>query len=213
MGTAVKTRFVPRAAATIAAASVVTFGVAGAAYAYGYVISSGHVDVVEIESDGTEFELVVHDHDTYGTELDPADTLISVGAGAWTTVGGLRVAILPEDENDADLVGVPWAGFGGEELDPGDFPDGIELTLVDVDGPGAVTFTGATLPGFAFDSTATPDTVVIDEADIPFHEHGQWTFTASGDYTLTFQVTDPSLAVPDSDEVDFHFTIAADPQA
>lgn len=186
------------------------------------VISSGHVDVVDIEYENSELDLILHDESVEPpVERDPADVVLEALPGAKTTVpddpqyaflgsAGSDVWILPQTQDPALL----WAGFSAEELPGGVFAgDKVTLKLVSVAGPA-----GSKLAVFDTDPFGSP-VVIYDSASLPgsfevptgLHHHSNWGFTKAGDYTLTFQASGTLTdgTVKTSPAVAYHFQVDA----
>ncbi|WP_432970325.1 TIGR03773 family transporter-associated surface protein [Dactylosporangium sp. CA-233914] len=109
---------------------------------------------------------------------------------------GTPVWLAPETQNPA----VIWPGFDTESIAPGTFAgDTVDLHLRGVSGPG-------TLEVFSFNPDGTP--ARIFSANDPayttktlqtgVHVHTNWSFTALGWYTLTFEAT---ATTPGGDKV------------
>ncbi|MDR7277539.1 choice-of-anchor M domain-containing protein [Catenuloplanes atrovinosus] len=177
---------------------------AGPARAAGpVVLAQGHTDAIDVHYADGRLELRVND-DTVSPPVPRAvgDVTFQVLPGARTEVPdlpafaflgapGTPIWMLPQVQDPALL----WPGWNTTALAPGTFRgDGVRLSLVGVDGPGAVTvFDTSSLgePNIRFRSTdGLPDSI-----DVPVHTHAHasWVFGATGRYTLTFQV-DATLA-------------------
>ncbi|WP_306213784.1 choice-of-anchor M domain-containing protein [Actinoplanes sp. RD1] len=157
------------------------------------VLSTGHVDAVDVEYEDGELELAVHAEDT-DTEYAPADVVLLVKRQAKAAVPddpayaflgepGDNVWILPEVRNP-DLL---WAGLSAEELESGVFAgDAVSVNVQQVRGPGDVSV-------FAQDAVGSPDVLVNSADGLPDtlglaagqHEHVNWAFERSGTYKLT----------------------------
>lgn len=193
----IRARSVSTTGLLVTAALVIT--VLPAQAAERVVLSSGHVDVLDIAYEDGELEVLVHDETVEpGVEREPDEVLFHVKPAAETTVPaapqfgflgdpGDPVWILPQD-NDPELL---FAGLAAEEVDPGVFRnDTLRIWLVDVCGPADVSmFTVDELDQvdiLADSGDGLPDVTSI-EAGV--HQHLNWAFEAEGDYTLTFVVT------------------------
>jgi len=188
------------------------------------VISSGHVDVfeVEYEQDGTNrptLHLGVH---TDTTHFEPADVILEVGAAALTSTAGLSLDlvnllgesayILPVDLEVAAGLGLLEAGVGRAG-----FPDS-----------GALTFTllaaGSTNPGnFALFTASnairlstTGSTVGANSFSIvSTHIHYNWGFSAPGTYTFDLKATytDANFGLLESSTETYTFNVIPEPSS
>ncbi|WP_045744902.1 choice-of-anchor M domain-containing protein [Actinoplanes rectilineatus] len=172
-------------------------GVAGPAQAHPAVpptvLSSGHVDAVDVEYEDGQLELAVHDEES-DAEFAPSEVVLLVKKAAQTAVPddanyaflgdpGDSVWILPEIQNP-DLL---WAGLSTEELEAGVFAgDQVSIDVQNVRGPGDVAvFTSDAVgtPNVLVDSgDGLPDTVALGAGS---HEHVNWAFERPGTYKLT----------------------------
>jgi surface-anchored protein len=199
------------AAAGIAA--VIMVGAAGTAAAD--PISTGHVDVIDV--DYAAGALSVQLLDSTGTEHDPATVDLVVLPGARTTVPnnaayaflgapGDPVWILPQTQN-ANLL---WAGWNSSEVPAGTFQSNtLQLSLVGVSGGElAVYTTSLGGPAVLFDSgDGLPDTRPLA---VGAHTHANWAFDGPGTYTVTFRVSGTlTTGTTVSDEATYTFTVRA----
>ncbi|MEU5218635.1 choice-of-anchor M domain-containing protein [Streptomyces sp. NPDC020807] len=182
-----------------AAAALAVAGLT-AAHAAGTTLSTGHVDVLDVEYTGTGFELHVHDESvTPDVEYAPADvTLRALPASAYTVptgtcyshlgTAGSTVYRLPQVENTALL----WPGISGEHLATGVFQsDKVQVKLDSVSGPGKLTvYKNGICPksNRSFDSgdATLANTRAVTAGE---HDHANWVFTKAGSYTATFTVS------------------------
>ena len=192
-------RFRP-SVALLAGAAALSLAVAVPAQAASQVVlTSGHVDVVDVEYADGGFELHVHDETVDpGVERDPADVLFRVPVAAKTTVpddpaysflgtAGKPVWVLPQVE-DPNLL---FAGFATEEVPAGVFAgEQVTLKLCGATGPGRVSV-------FTTDPFGAP-TVVFNSGDglpdatnlaVGTHTHANWSFAKPGTYKLRFTVS------------------------
>jgi surface-anchored protein len=162
------------------------------------VISRGHVDI-GLELGGDRLTLSVHDRRSGHPEpLDPAtvvlhateDSRISVPAdAAFAFLGppGAPVWILPQIE-DPNLL---WLGWNTETIPPGAIAgDSLRWSLRELDGPGhLILFTTGAFgePVVLFNSSDGIDGKDVIDAGIPSHAHGNWAFTAAGEYRVVFE--------------------------
>jgi len=173
-------------------------GSALASYAGNVTLTTGHTDVGVVYDNG-QFFMNVH-VDTTDTDYDPKRVVLSVGAGALTTVptnetfsflgnAGDPVWVLPQVQDESLL----FLGFGSDGLPEGVFTDDVvHIQLIDVKGPGEFAM-------FGFDPFGTPFVVMntrddIDSADsYPFvagsDAHFNWAFSEAGKYRITFETT------------------------
>jgi len=168
------------------------------AHATPVTLSSGHVDVLDVDYSGGALVLSVGD-DTGATsvERDPADVTFRVPAAArvtgipatpaWSFLGtGGTAWILPQTSTP----GLLWAGWNTAEVPAGVFVgDTVTFRLTAVSGPAGFsvyTASGGT-PTVLFDSgDGLPDSLAVPRLT---HSHVNWGFDAAGTYTVTFSVT------------------------
>ncbi|WP_306213790.1 choice-of-anchor M domain-containing protein [Actinoplanes sp. RD1] len=184
------------AAAALAAAGLLV-AASPAAAADDVVLSAGHTDAVDVHYSGGRLTLQVKD-DTVSPAVtrDPSGVIFQVLPAARTEVPdidafaflgapGTPIWMLPQVQDPALL----WPGWNTTELASGTFAgDKVTLSLVGVDGPGAVTV-------FDTSSLGTPNVRfrsadgLPDRIDVPVHTHAHasWVFGAQGRYTLKFQ--------------------------
>ncbi|WP_033340613.1 choice-of-anchor M domain-containing protein [Catenuloplanes japonicus] len=173
-------------------------GLAGPARAAeSVVLSQGHTDAIDVRYVDGVLGLRVND-DTVSPAVSRAvdDVTFQVLPGAQTEVPdldafaflgapGTPIWMLPQVQ-DPNLL---WPGWNTTTLASGTFRnDSIRLSLVGVDGPGAVTlFDTSSLgaPNIRFRSADG----LPDRLDVPVHTHAHasWVFGATGRYTLTWQ--------------------------
>lgn len=182
------------------------------------VLSSGHVDVVDVEYEDGGLELAVHDESS-DAEYAPAAVVLHVKNLAKTAVPddpayaflgapGDPVWLLPEVDNP-DLI---FAGLSTEELEPGVFRDDtVTIKVERVRGPGDVAI-------FTQDAVGTPN-VLVDSGDglpdaIPLatggHTHANWAFEEAGTYKLKVRATATLAATGEtvsSDAAVYTFTV------
>lgn len=175
-------------------------------------LSEGHIDLGLAYDSSTGWEPHIHDGDT-DTEYGPDEAYLYYGVAARTTrpAGGAYDFIgVPAGAQiwrnyTNNVPGIPWLGFGFEEIQPGTFGsflqtdprrDPIVAEWIDVDlmsytGPGHVSFFqgGGSSPTVWF---ATSDGIDATDKFISTaggHEHGSFAFTQVGIYTLTFRAS------------------------
>ncbi|MCO8277790.1 choice-of-anchor M domain-containing protein [Actinoplanes sp. TRM 88003] len=188
-----------RAALAVVTAVAVTLITGTPALAAPVTLTSGHVDVLDVDyaAPGT---LTLNVNDGTGTtpvERNPADVIFQVPAAAkvtvpsgsaWSFLGtaGSTAWVLPQ----TNVSGLLWAGWNTEEI-PANVLQNNSLTfkLSSVSGPGRVSVytVSAGTPAKLFDSSdGLPDTRTVARNA---HTHANWGFTQSGTYTVTFEVT------------------------
>lgn len=187
---------------------VAAIGIVGLALATGtgvaqaaqpVTISTGHVDVLDVELHGDHFHIHVH-HEADGEETlyDPSDVVLQALPESETAVPdderfsflgepGAPVWVLPQTQNP-DLL---FAGLSAEDVAPGATEgDIVRFELIDLQGPGDfsvfdVDANGA--PVIRFDSgDGEPD---VTEISAGSHVHTNWAFEAPGDYVATIEVS------------------------
>lgn len=182
----------------VVAATLASAVVAAPAQAATVTLTSGHVDVLDV--DYISGALVLRVLDGTGptdVERNPADVILQVPVAAkttsvpntpqWSFLGtGGTAWILPQNQ----VSGLIWPGWNTAEVPAGVFVgDKVTFNLTAVSGPAGFsvyTATGGT-PTVLFDSgNGLPDT--LDVARLT-HAHANWGFDAAGTYTITFSVT------------------------
>lgn len=176
------------------------------------VLTTGHVDVVDVDYAGGALTVQLLD----GTvERDPADVEMVVPAAAKTTVpsnaaysflgaAGSTVWILPQTQNSNLL----WPGWNATDVPAGVLTGSLQFSLVGVTG-GALSVYTTSLgsPTVLFHSASgLPDTVSLAAGA---HAHANWAFTTAGTYTVTFRVSGTLAATGAtvSDEATYTFTV------
>ncbi len=171
---------------------------AAPAHAVPITLTSGHVDVLDV--DYVSGALVLRVLDGTGAtdvERNPADVIFQVpvaakttgvpGTTEWSFLGtGGTAWILPQNQTS----GLLWPGWNTAEVPAGVFVgDKVTFNLTGVSGPAGFsiyTAAGGT-PTVLFDSgNGLPDT--LDVARLA-HAHANFGFDAAGTYTVTFNVT------------------------
>lgn len=201
----------PLAAMGVVAAILV--GTAGTASAD--PVSSGHVDVVDV--DYASGALTVQLLDSAGVERDPASVELVVLPTARTTVPnntaygflgapGDPVWILPQTQNASLL----WPGWNSTDVPAGVFQSNtLRFTLTGVTGGElAIYTTSLGGPTVLFDSgDGLPDTRPVATGS---HAHANWAFGNAGTYTVTFQVSGTlTNGTTISDEASYTFIVQA----
>ncbi|GIF17064.1 choice-of-anchor M domain-containing protein [Actinoplanes teichomyceticus] len=187
-----------RAVAAVAAALALTVSAATPAQAAPVTLTSGHVDVLDVDYTAGALTLSVNDG-TGGAEIerDPADVVLQVpatakvtvpGGSAWSFLGeaGSTAWVLPQSSTS----GLIWAGWNTLEIPSGVLQGNtVSFRLTGVSGPGAVSVytVSAGTPAKLFDSgDGLPDSLTVARN---LHAHANWAFTRPGTYTATFAVT------------------------
>ncbi|MFE0528703.1 choice-of-anchor M domain-containing protein [Micromonospora parva] len=161
------------------------------------VLSSGHVDVIDVDYAGGALTVDVLDGTgTTSVERNPADVLfrvpntakITVPVGsAWSFLGtGGQAWVLPQ----SSTAGLLWAGWNTTEVPSGIFQNNrVTFKLSSVSGPAGFsiyTVSGGT-PTVLFDSgNGLPDSLNVN---YNAHAHANWGFDAAGTYAVTFEIT------------------------
>lgn len=159
-------------------------------------ISDGHVDI-GVGYVAGEFDLHVHQELPIAAEYAPEEAIFLVGSAASvTSPGGAFSSLLGPAGSPAwviptsQVTGLPFIGFGTEELTDTDWLGNISLKLTAVNGPGAFSI-------WSVGSFGTP-TVLASNSDgltsndqlslIPgSHGHFNIGFTQPGAYEVTFE--------------------------
>jgi surface-anchored protein len=183
-----------RAAAVLAAALSLVVAAAVPAQAATVTLTSGHVDVLDVDYTAGTLALTVNDD---VAERNPADVVFQVPAAAkitvpsgsaWSFLGtaGGTAWVLPQGNTS----GLLWAGWNTAEVPSGVFQsNSVTFRLNSFTGPGHVSVytVSAGTPTRLFDSSnGLPDTRTVT---YNVHTHANWGFTAAGTYTLDFEVT------------------------
>jgi surface-anchored protein len=183
-----------RAAAVLAAALSLVVAAAVPAQAATVTLTSGHVDVLDVDYSAGALVLTVNDD---VAERNPADVILQVPAAAkitvpagsaWSFLGtaGDTAWVLPQSSTS----GLLWAGWNTAEIPSGVLQgNSVTFRLNSVSGPGHVSVytVSAGTPTRLFDSSnGLPDTRTVAYGA---HSHANWGFTRAGTYTATFEVT------------------------
>lgn len=161
------------------------------------VLSSGHVDVIDVDyAAGALTVNVLDGTGTTSVERNPADVLFRVpntgkitvpGGAAWSFLGtGGQAWVLPQSSS----AGLLWGGWNTTEVPSGIFQNNrVTFKLTSVSGPAGFsvyTVSGGT-PTVLFDSgNGLPDSLNVTYNT---HAHANWGFDAAGTYAVTFEVT------------------------
>ncbi|MEU6497276.1 choice-of-anchor M domain-containing protein [Streptomyces sp. NPDC046984] len=187
-----------RTAGLLAAAAALLLSVAAPAQAAPVTLTSGHVDVLDVDYAAGALTLDLLD-ETTGTAVDrtPADVTLNVPVAAkhtnvpstapWAFLGtGGTAWILPQSQTS----GLLWAGWNTAGVPSGTFKDNkLTFSLTGVSGPAGFsiyTASGST-PTVLFDSgDGLPDALTVNAGA---HTHANWGFDAAGTYRVTFSVS------------------------
>ncbi|MFD0316279.1 choice-of-anchor M domain-containing protein [Streptomyces flavalbus] len=162
-------------------------------------LSSGHVDVLDAEWDGTNLHLHVHDEEA-DAEYDPADVTLSVPRAAQVAnpgygfLGtGARIWLLPDTEVEADAAGVLFPGVSTEHLTSGVFANNtVTYALTGATRNGAATDDFSVYAGSGsrwYDSNPATTSYKSKSFAVATHNHANWAFEEAGTYKLTFRVS------------------------
>lgn len=171
--------------------------VAAPAAIAGTVISTGHVDIGIGYKNGA-FDLHVHQEEPVEMEYEPSEALIQIGPASQTTApggafsflgpAGTPVWILPATE----VEGLPFLGFGTEELNPSDWSGNLTLTLKSVSGPGSFSLWEVNSFGSPQVFMSSHDGIGASESlnlSPGSHSHYNLGFSQPGVYGLTFEAS------------------------
>ncbi|MGW3968824.1 choice-of-anchor M domain-containing protein [Streptomyces ardesiacus] len=187
-----------RATGLLAGAAALLLVVSSPAQAASVTLTSGHVDVLDVDYASNSLTLDLLD-ETTSTAVDraPADVTLNVPVAAkhtnvpsttpWAFLGtGGTAWILPQSQTS----GLLWAGWNTTGVPSGTFVDNkLTFSLTGVTGPAGFsiyTASGST-PTVLFDSgNGLPDTLSVSAGA---HTHANWGFDAAGTYKVTFSVS------------------------
>jgi surface-anchored protein len=176
------------------------------------VLTSGHVDVVDVNYSGGTLSVQLLD----GTvERSPAGVELHVLAAAKTTVPtnpaysflgapGSTVWILPQTQRS----GLLWPGWNATDVPSGVFSGSLSFSLVSVSGGNLAIYTSSLAgPTVLFNSAnGLPDTNALSAGA---HAHANWAFNTATTYTVTFRVSGTLLSTGAvvSDEKSYTFKV------
>ncbi len=167
------------------------------------VLSEGHADAVDAAFEDGELGITIHDETVDpDVERDPANVILAVKPSAKLLVPdarfsflgpvGATVWVLPQDQLDAESLGVLFLGLSSEEIEPGTFVDDtVDIRFRDVRGPNGFSLfespeDESTPPPVLVDSEdGLPDTVALPSGT---HRHANWAFEAAGIYRVKVDV-------------------------
>jgi surface-anchored protein len=184
-------------------------------------ISSGHWDIAaheHLHAGETELELELHNHDLGGgAPLEGSTITYNFGTNAKSNVtigandlGDLWVS--PATEVDADAAGMPFIGFGAEELTaPFAGPVTFTMTGFVYTGSGAGNFYMFEGTDLFFDSTAAPGSFGSFSVNVGQHSHGEFGFSDAGLYEITLEVSADNGASITSAPATFTFDVVPEP--
>ncbi|WP_296136083.1 choice-of-anchor M domain-containing protein [uncultured Tessaracoccus sp.] len=159
------------------------------------VLDAGHVDAFNVHVADGELRLDLKE-DVTGQHVqhDPADVELHVKSQALTDVpegvpGAPKAYWLPMAQDQQLL----WPGWDTLGIQGSGFDDAVDLTFVDVDGPGTVGLFGqgsfgGVEPLLAGDALELTPGAVRHQA-FPAHTHAHWTFSEPGVYRLQVTAT------------------------
>ncbi len=176
-------------------------------------ISEGHTDLGLGYENGS-WDPHIHAGDL-GEEFSPEEAYLYYGETArYTRPAGSAYAFTGAAEGQQiwrsftnSVAGIPWLGFGFEEIAPGTFgtylqtddrrdpivAEWVDLQLLDYSAPtgGHISFFqgGGSTPNVWFATSDGIDATDKFISTVGGHEHGSFLFTAAGVYTLTFQAS------------------------
>lgn len=169
-----------------------------------FVLDEGHVDAIDAAFEDGEIGITVHDESVEpDVERDPAQVILVVKPSAKIQVPDSRFAflgpvgatvwLLPQDQLDAQALGLLFLGLSTEEIEPGTFVgDTVDFRFRRVTGPDGLSL---------FESPPdeeTPPAVLVDSEDgLPdiiampatTHRHVNWAFESAGIYFVSVDVT------------------------
>lgn len=212
-------RTVTKYAAVAAAAAAVLAATAAPATAQGSgrytVLSEGHVDVFGLAYEDGALDLHVHDEE-HAAEYAPGEVVLKANNEAKTTVpAGYDFLGTPGDDvwilPDTEVAGLLFAGYGAEEIAPGDFAnDTLTLTVHDAWGDvDLYTVDDFGTPAVEFDSDEGPGSWQVTAGS---HGHLNWAFGEAGLYKLTVEAEGDLAATGETvstGEVDYWFWVEA----
>jgi surface-anchored protein len=204
----------------IASAILASLALAPAAIANGAAnISLGHWDIAAVFEDGElELELGSHEGESHiHYELDGATINYNFTnlAKENVTVGATNLGLLwvtPHSEQEADEMGMPFIGFGAEELES-PFTGTITFTMTGFSytGSGAGHFFLFEDDDLFWNSTAGPGNYGSFSVAVGQHSHGEFGFSDAGLYEITLVASGNNGAPISSDPASFTFNVVPEP--
>lgn len=176
-----------------------------------YVLTEGHVDLIDVAYEDDELGISIHDESvTPDVERDPATTILVVKSSARVQVPDERFAflgpvgsdvwILPEGQAEAEAADLLWPGISTEEVEASVFlNDSIDVRFLSVVGPN-----GMSLFESPEDEIANPNILVDSEDGLPdtlttpvgIHRHANWAFESPGLYLVKVQARGQLAQLP-----------------
>ncbi|HET9954317.1 MAG TPA: choice-of-anchor M domain-containing protein [Polyangiaceae bacterium] len=178
-----------------------------------YVLSEGHVDVVDVGYEDDALGLSIHDESVEpAVERDPTHTILVTKGSAKVEVPderfaflgavGTTVWLLPQGQLEAEAAGVLWPGIATDEVESGAFVDDVvEIRFKSVVGPN-----GFSVFESPEDEASSPLVLVDSEDGLPdalitpvsIHRHANWAFESSGVYLVRVQARGRLAEVPNN---------------
>jgi surface-anchored protein len=184
-------------------------------------ITTGHIDALDIDYDGTNLTLDIRDHNVspINDDVSPASVELHAVPASQTAVPsnpgfaflgppGSPMWVLPQ----AQKTGVLWPGWDTNDVPVGALQDDrVTVRLVGATGPGQFALYTVSLgtPTVLLNSAdGLPDAHVIRRGT---HGHANWAFRAPGRYTLTFEgvATTTAGAPKTSGQVAYTFVVGS----
>jgi surface-anchored protein len=205
----------------IASVIIAGLALAPAALANGAAnITLGHWDIAAVFED-SELELELGSHEGGGHihyELDGAtiNYNFTTIAKSNVTVGSSNLGLLwvtPHSEAEADEMGMPFIGFGAEELDaPFTGPVTFTMTGFNYTGSGAGHFFLFEDDDLFWNSTALTEAGYGSfSVDVGQHGHGEFGFSDAGLYEITLVASGNNGSPISSDPATFTFNVVPEP--
>jgi surface-anchored protein len=185
-------------------------------------ITEDHVDIgIGYKAGG--FDLHIHQEDPVDTEYAPDEAIFLIGDAArvlspggafsgFLGASGSTAWVLP----DAEVAGLPYIGFGTEELTATDWLSNISLSVTGVNGPGE--FSIWSVGSFGAPTLLVNSTDGLNSSDmlslIPgSHGHFNLGFTAPGVYEVDFVASGTHAAdgVVTSAPATYRFEVVPEP--
>ncbi|MCU0315225.1 MAG: choice-of-anchor M domain-containing protein [Fimbriimonadaceae bacterium] len=190
--------------------SFALLGLASFSHAQLIELSSGHIDL-GLGYENGDWDPHIHLHG--GGEFEPDEAYLYYGiaaranrpAGSAYDFIGVSAGSQIWRNYSNNVTGIPWLGFGFEEIAPGTFDSSVQsdprldpvsaewvdVNLISFTGPGQVSFFqgGGASPKVWFATSDGIDTTDKFISTVGGHEHGSFVFTQTGIYTLTFQAS------------------------
>jgi surface-anchored protein len=182
-------------------------------------VREGHVDVGIGFEDGA-FDLHIHDEEA-DIEFEAGEVpifvsdaaLIARPAGtAFDFIGAQAGERVWNIRADQEIPGLVFLGLATEEISKGAFVgDKVTLSLKGVQGPGAFSlWTAGATPSVKMASFGGIDASDKVELTTGSHNHFNWTFSAPGEYAITFEVsgTPAGASSPIISQATYNFSVS-----